>query len=471
MKQKNLKTVSVVSFLILLIAFAFVTGAWSTRHIMKGGKRLSQPIGSLVLFSSQIPSQVKSFVSLAENFKAPIGLSNNYSNIHEAGMHESRLDGFILISCIDQDGLNQVGLINLATRKYNQLSIQQLRGNNERYSDILHGADGKRQISFSSRHRIWHPYLDSEGNLTYIIQGNDLVSLDLKTGKKRWSVKGAFHHSIETDSDGNFWACGSIKPNSKDDSFKMINHSNYEFDDQALVKISKEGKILRVLSVSNLLCNSGLEFLLYGISNPDLNSDPLHLNQITPIVNTQGVFKRGQILVSLRNMSTIILVDVQTDKVVWHQTGPWMNQHCVVPIRDSSFALLDNHSFASGEYWLNQHWRTRVLTHNISSGKTEEILLNSQLAEGFRVAIEGRVFPLSNDAWLIEDSVQGTVLVVHDGKIVLKWQNLYKNGNVGPTSWCRYIEKSQMPQRLLTDTPRRSTDYFVTPNDLDSSLF
>lgn len=127
---------------------------------------------------------------------------------------------------------------------------------------------------------------------------------------------------------------------------------------------------------------SGLEYLLFGVSNPVCNFDPIHLNQIYPIVNDNGFFKKGLILISLRNLSTIILLDPDTGKVLFHQTGPWMNQHCVVQTKRSSIAVLDNHSLASGEYWLDPNWKTRILEHDLDLKTFNEVNLNKRMTSG-----------------------------------------------------------------------------------------
>jgi len=239
-----------------------------------------------------------------------------------------------------------------------------------------------------------------------------------------------------------------VQPESNSNSKSKMRHSNKVFEDQTLVKVSPSGKILQVVSVADLILNSGLEYLLYGSANPNVNFDPIHLNQITPILSDSGVFKKGQILVSLRNISTILLVDPDSESVAWHGSGNWMNQHCVMPVGPSTFSVLDNHSFASGEYWLNSTWRTRIVTHNIETGKSSEIRFNGESPRDFHIPIEGRALPANSNHWMIEDCLNGTIMIFGNRKLVFKWSNLYPDGTVGITSWCRYMSSEAVPNFL-----------------------
>lgn len=363
----------------------------------------------------------------------------------EVSSGSNRISGYLLVSCISSNGANVVSLINLSNRVSQIICLPPNKDRELQYSDYLNGSEPRRQSSFSSRHRVWYPYLSKEGALTYAIPWNDLISVDLKTGQEKWRIRGAFHHSIEPDSNGDLWACGAVRPGSVANPKIKQRHCNDVFEDQTLVKVSPSGKILQVISVADLILNSGLEYLLYGSSNPDVNFDPIHLNQITPILSDSGRFKKGEILVSLRNISTILLIDPDSQRVVWHGSGNWMNQHCVMPVGPSTFSVLDNHSFASGEYWLNPEWRTRILTHNIETGQSSEISVNGQCPRDFHIPIEGRALPIHSVNWMLEDCIQGTIMIFENQNLIFKWSNLYPDGTVGVTSWYRYMSLNEMP--------------------------
>jgi Arylsulfotransferase (ASST) len=442
------RLVSLISLTVFCALGLVVVSSWATRHAIGGGQRFSVGVRNSVLALAEFPTQAKSLIGLFNNYLPPKGVANIYSEYMEVHPLSNGVSGFLLVSSVSSNGASAVSLINLSNRSRRVIEFSIKSDTSGQYSDQLIGSEPRRQSSFSSRHRVWHPYLSKDGTLTYMFPWNDLVTVDLKTGEEKWRVRGAFHHSIEPDANGNLWVCGAIQPESDLNQNPKTRHSNKVFEDQALVKVSPSGKILQSISVADLILNSGLEYLLYGSSNPNVNFDPIHLNQITPILSDSGVFKKGQILVSLRNLSTILLIDPALESVVWHGSGNWMNQHCAKPVGSSTFSVLDNHSFASGEYWLNSAWRTRIVTHNIETGRASEIRVNDESPRDFHIPIEGRALPVSPNHWMIEDCVNGTIMIFGNQKLVFKWSNLYPDGTVGITSWCRYMVSETVPEFL-----------------------
>jgi hypothetical protein len=442
------KLVSLISLTFFCALGLVIVSSWATRHAIGGGQRFSAGIRKSVLSIAEFPTQAKGLLGLLNNYLPPKGVSNIYSNYFEVSPGSNGISGFLLVSYISSNGGNVVSLINLSDSSSRVIYPPTNSNRVIQYSDSLIGSEPRRQSSFSSRHRVWNPYLSKDGALTYTIHWNDLISVDLKTGQEKWRVRGAFHHSIEPDANGDLWVCGAVEPESISNPKSKTRHSSKVFEDQTLVKVSPSGKILQVVSVADLILNSGLEYLLYGSANPNVNFDPIHLNQITPILSDSGVFKKGQILVSLRNISTILLIDPDSQSVVWHGSGNWMNQHCVIPVAPSKFSVLDNHSFASGEYWLNSAWRTRIVTHNIETGRTSEVRVNEESPRYFHIPIEGRALPVGPNHWMIEDCLNGTIMIFGNQKLVFKWSNLYPDGTVGITSWCRYMSADTVPEFL-----------------------
>ncbi len=442
------RLVSLISLTAFCALGLVIVTSWATRHAIGGGQRFSASVRKSVLALAEFPTQAKSLVGLLNNYLPPKGVSNIYSNYLEESPRSNSLNGFLLTSFLSKNGVNVVMLINLSNRLERKVDLPVNEDDPKKYSDILIGSEPRRQSSFSSRHRVWHPYLSKDGTLTYTIPWNDLISVDLKTGQEKWRIRGAFHHSIEPDANGDLWVSAAVEPESISKGKSKAHHSNKVFEDQALVKVSPSGKILQLVSVADLILNSGLEYLLYGSSNPNANFDPIHLNQITPILSDSGMFKKGQLLLSLRNLSTILLIDSELQLVVWHGSGNWMNQHCVMPVGPSTFSVLDNHSFASGEYWLNPAWRTRIVTHNIETGEARQIRFEGESLRSFYIPIEGRALPISHGHWMIEDCINGTVMIFGNQKLAFKWSNLYPDGTVGITSWCRYMDSEAVPESL-----------------------
>ncbi len=447
------RLVSIISIIFLCSFGLVIVSSWATQHAINGGNRLSSESRELVLKIARLPSSAKALGSLVQNLYPPEGVKSIYEEFKSETEVTQLLSGHLLIPYLSSNGVNEVCLINLSNKNTRVIFRENEFKKSTKYSDRLIGSDSVRHEAFSSRNTIGHPHVSQDGIITFLIPWNDLVSVDIKNKKELWRIRGSFHHSIETDFENNFWVCGSVrysdekKTTGGEEGVKSNSGiKRYSYEDQILVKISPKGFIIDSISVTDLLCESGLEFLLFGVSNPNLNYDPIHLNQITPVKNNLKQFKRGDLLVSLRNMSTILQVDPNARRVIWHKCGEWMNQHCVMISGETSFSLLDNHSFASGDFWLNKNWKTRLLVYDKIFNTTDEIVLFEPKKGVLKIPIEGRAIQVDQNSWLIEDSLYGTVIIFKDKRIVFKWSNNYSGDTVGISTWCRYIPATQSPK-------------------------
>ena len=440
--------VSLASLTVFWTLGLVIVSSWATKYSIIGGRRFSKELSQTILHIANLPNQVNDFSKFLSNHFPPTGEKNPYQKLIPNSPNNTKVSGFILTPYVDSNGISRVMLLDIPKQAEREIFVFDKTKQTKNYTDTLIGSSDFRHSAYSSRNRVTHPYLNKDGRLFYIIPWNDLVCFNTISNEEEWRVKGAFHHSVEVDNDGNIWACGAITPGSLHKYDKSISDS-LRFEDQAIVKISSQGKIIETISIADLLISSGLEYLLFGCSNPNYIFDPIHLNHVNPVKNDFGSAGKELVLVSLRNLSTIMLVDPVGKKIQWYQTGPWMNQHCVNPINKTSISVLDNHAFLFGSdnYWLESNWNTRIITHNIKSSETKTVDLG--LPEKLiQIPIEGRAIQISQDSWVVEDSVHGTIFMFNNKNLMVKWSNIYPNGNVGYTSWCRFIQPDEVPERF-----------------------
>jgi hypothetical protein len=429
-----------------------VFSCWATRHTLSGGKRFPRTIQRIILELSNFPSDAKRVLGLVQNISKPAGREDPYLDCRVNSGNKINLAGYILVPYISSNGVNQVAIVDVSNGNTRVLIDEAESTKVAKYSDDLIYSHRFRQIAFSSRSVKYHPCFIAKNTIVYLHEFNDLIAFNFEEMKEVWRVKGAFHHSIEIGENKSIWVCASIDPS----EFGKSNNISYdrlsEYEDQALVNVSINGKITDVISVSELLFRSGLEFLMFGVSNPNFIRDPIHLNQVTPILQDSAWFKRGQLLVSLRNLSTILIVDPKERRVVWHKSGPWMNQHCSAIISGSSISVLDNHSFASGEYWVGNNWRSRILTYDLSTSEIDEVKLRDPILRNLRIPVQGRATPIQAGLWMIEDSLHGTILIANHEEIIFKWSNHYGQQTVGISSWGRFLKEEQNPLSMSSDS-------------------
>ncbi|NQU84411.1 MAG: hypothetical protein HQ541_01500, partial [Mariniphaga sp.] len=170
----------------------------------------------------------------------------------------------------------------------------------------------------ASRFRSLHPLLLDDGGILYgsglfLIKSTVCDSIVVV-------VKQYKHHSAEMAPDGSVWVPTTIYPTSYDTIIS-------EYRDDAITNVSMDGKILFVKSVSQILEENGYRSLLFGVGT--IETDPIHLNDIQPAFYSSKYWKKDDLLISIRNKSTIFLYRPKINKIIWLKTGPWLHQHDV----------------------------------------------------------------------------------------------------------------------------------------------
>lgn len=187
-------------------------------------------------------------------------------------------------------------------------------------------------------------------------------------------------NAIEKDYDNNVWLCGirhftKIKRLLKDN---LIEKEKSHFADDVMMKINPEdGTILFEKSIIALLMENNLEHLIYG--NGYFGLDSVHLNDIQPVLSDGAYWKKGDLLLSLRHISTVLLYRPSENKVLWYKQEPWLNQHNADFMDNTKISVFGNQVFrgdeeniAQSKYLKNPSKFNSVFVYNFSNDSISE---------------------------------------------------------------------------------------------------
>ena len=164
-----------------------------------------------------------------------------------------------------------------------------------------------------------HPLILSDGSLISHYGYSPLFKIDI-CSKILWiNQEDRFHHSIMLDRKKNIWVATAMFPYSKfiyQHKKAWINN----FEDDAITQVSLEGKILYRKSVSEILIENGMIGL-----NLFNSKDPIHLNDIEPAFNDTKYWKKDDLFLSLRHMSSIIHYRPSANKIINYIQGPFFS--------------------------------------------------------------------------------------------------------------------------------------------------
>lgn len=276
-------------------------------------------------------------------------------------------------------------------------------------------------------------------------------------GKVVWRLDRRGHHSVDMGSDGSFWVPGIITHYNPDP--RMPNYKP-DFEEFTVMHVSADGKVLDEFSINQLLIDNGYQGLLYLSSlnefTPIVTSDTLHVNDIEVLKDTmpEGVAKHGDILISLRNINTILLVDPETRKIKFVSTGKVQRQHDTDFIDGNTITVFDNHNLlpdwfdnASGQRDL-QGQSSKVVTISLETGAVLDSI-DTAGGEPFFTDLMGQQQQLPNGNLLVAEARAGRAFErAPDGHLVWEYFNIAGDDLLGAISYAQRLD------------PRYDADFF-----------
>lgn len=254
--------------------------------------------------------------------------------------------------------------------------------------------------------------------------GYGLAKMD-KDSRVVWKYMANAHHDFDIDADGNIYVLTQeISETALPAGFESLRKPRI---DDFIVKLSPDGKELEKLRLIDVVARSAFARRLYFVPwDVNQNSgDYLHANAVQVLrTSVPGIpqSRPGQVLVSLRELSTIALVDLDSRTVVWARSGSWVRQHDAQFLPNGRLMLFDNEGNPNG------YGRSRVLEID---PVTDQILWSygGRQDQPLDSTIRASETRLDNGNTLIVESLGGRIFeVTPEGEIVWEFVNPVRGG-------------------------------------------
>ena len=424
-------------FLSLLLAIS--TGIL-VRQELVGSAKLGV-ISKTALFFAEIPANFKliilgDLITNEQRFSEVSGFQGDHLK-EETYLLLSKYDGD-KDNYLFHDGRSIVELIDLRSfevKKTWSPDIDQING----LVDNLPEFDYLKTDKHVQRYRIQHPILTEDGGLIFH-DVSPLVKIDTNSKLVWQNQEDIFHHSLEQDHEGNFWIPTSVYPYQVDRKFVGSNQGDY--GDDAITKVSPNGEILFQKSVTNIFIENNLGFLIFPIS-AFYTTDPIHLNDIQPVLTDGPYWKRGDLFLSLRNQSMIVLYRPSTNKIIWKGTDSIIQQHDVDILDDHRISIFNNnlHLLNKGQI---VNGNNEVIIYDFKTDSYSKYLNESLIEYDIRSIENGRSEILTNGDLFVEETDYGRLLYFNEDKS-MQWQyvNRADNGKVYYVKWSRILYKPE----------------------------
>lgn len=181
-------------------------------------------------------------------------------------------------------------------------------------------------------------HLYENGDLLAIFEGLGLIKLD-KDSHLIWKHYGAEHHDLEVVDDGSIYVLTR-----KAHMVPRVNERMPILEDFVTV-LDAYGRVIREVSVLEAFENSAFA------SSPAARGmrkrgDIYHTNAVEVLdgrlADRLPAFRRGNVFLSMRQLSTIAVLDMDLQEIVWVSSGMWLEQHDPKVLENGNILVFDN---------------------------------------------------------------------------------------------------------------------------------
>ncbi|WP_158307445.1 arylsulfotransferase family protein [Methylomonas methanica] len=377
--------------------------------------------------SNESPSAKHLVIAKTQRFAGQSGFQFNYTKGKRPDL------GYILLNRYDGNKLYSVSeLWDLNTQEkvhtWHYADVDAIWKNSNLKTAHLNLAVDNEAEKFRGIHAL----LTENGDIFTHTNDSPIIKADAQSKLKLLQDEAIYHHSMETNHDGNIWVPKRIEP-------KTVDIGGPRFRDDGIALISPDGKVLFEKSVIQLLDENGLGYLIYGKGKG--NEDPVHLNDIQPALNDGNFWKKGDIFLSLRNQSMIVLYRPSNNKVLWYKQGPWMHQHDVDILNNYQISVFNNNAALAEKNRWAVRGTNNVLVYDFITDSIHSPWQSAFEKLKLRTEIQGRDEIVGRELFVEETEYGRLVQFSPDGTVSWQFVNRANDGHIYLLNWSRLINR------------------------------
>ncbi|SPH24160.1 hypothetical protein DEA8626_03209 [Defluviimonas aquaemixtae] len=272
----------------------------------------------------------------------------------------------------------------------------------------LSGHDGERDVS---NIYVQGADIDPDGNLIVTFQTRNMYPYQLAVARFDWIRIDDSHHWPTAGPDGRIYV--PMARIERDRAYVAGTKEKLDCKFGAVFQegvriLSPEGQVLREFWLDEAVRRSDMQGLAYSVRN---DCDPYHVNGIA-LVNEAAAARledarEGDLLVSLRSSSALVLLDQDDGRIKHVLTGPMVAQHSPRFLPDGDVVVFDN---LGG---IDTKAGTRILKLDLVTGEPETLFPRHTDMAGYDLFSEAQ-----GDVELSDDGRRALVAETLGGRVI-----------------------------------------------------
>ena len=417
--------------LLLLIAFGAMVRNQALGHSRFGS------LGKIAFDVASIPATIKQMGRESDPMTTMWGGEQRFPGragwtTYDDAPLSDMLTGYILLSRFDGDvRRHMVELIALPSLETSHI----WRFEPE---DIFAGVPTRTDLPTppkmtNERFRAIHPLALDNGDL--IIKNHHTAAVRINScGKKLWHTSDIFHHSSEFGPNGLIWIPSTL-------ATKPLDGLPSPFQEDGVTAISVDGETVFNRSLVDIFMKNDLGLMITSMQ-VEADIDPLHLNDVQPVMSSGPFWQKGDVFLSMRHKSALALYRPSTDKILWFKIGPWTYQHDIDILDDHTIAVYSNNTqnLALGPK-VQDH--NEIMIYDFETNTISTPYSDILSASDVRTISEGLSEELPGGFVMVEEENYGRILILNvNGKLIAEYINGAIDGKTYRLGWSRPIDQT-----------------------------
>ena len=294
-----------------------------------------------------------------------------------------------------------------------------------------------------NRFYMMHPLITVDGELIFQSRG-PLVKINFD-GEIVWvNDDDIYHHSTNTDLDQNIYIpIHKVPLTKKVCEYVGVSECGKEFFlDDAINILNKDGKIIFSKSISEIFIENKLSGRIFSQEN--FRRDPIHLNDIEPVLTSTQYFKKGDLFLSLRNSSMIVLYRPSTNKIIKIIEGNFSYQHDVDILDEKTISIYNNNSHSNYKNLEVVKNNNEIVIYNFETNSFSKKFEDTFIKYKINTPTQGIADFLEDGSVMVEDSDNARIFYINsEGDIIREFNNLSSKKQLYNVFWARIIDKEK----------------------------
>jgi hypothetical protein len=255
-------------------------------------------------------------------------------------------------------------------------------------------------------------HLFENGDLLAMYTGLGTIKID-KESNLLWKRLDGSHHDLQVMDDGSIYVLTQAER-----IIKRFEGRNRVLDN-TVVLLDADGNEVRRVSLLDAFWKSPFASALRPpVTNAGIKKiDIFHTNRLElldgRLADRLPSFREGNILLSCRNLNALAVLDMDLEKIVWMQTGMWLQQHHATVLENGNIMLYDNQGDYGSSRILEYDPVTLEIAWMYRGDETNDFFsdkagTNQRLPNGNTLITEthfGRAFEVTRDGTIVWEYV------------------------------------------------------------------